>query len=515
MAWLFVRLKLRLIAGGTRGGIDKKVGLVLTVLAGIFVALLGFALLALLRLAPADVAADVLVIVFAVFALIWLIMPLFAFGLDETLDPSRLALFPLTTRQLAAGLFAASVTGVWPIASLVVLLGGVAAVARGPISVLVGLVAVLLTLAFCVVAARALTTGLSKALRSRRGRDAIALAGLGFLVVVQLPNLLVNNRLGPELFTRETLGAVAGAFRWTPPGMAAHAMASDDVVTVVPGLAAVALCVGALGWLWVVLLRRVLVTVDTTTQTSAVRRTKGGRHLGEGRVGAVAGKELKYMWRDPRYRVGWFSAVVVAVIFTLSVGDELGVLFPITLAAILLGLQAANVFGTDGRAFWINLLTFAREADVRGDLTGRQLAHALVAVPTLTVMAVVAGAVTGDVSGAVFAWLAACGVLGVTLGAGVLAATMAPYSVPERVNAFGNTAVPGQGWLPFANAFGVMFVAGALVTPVVLPAAFGLAWVAPISVLYGLAVAWGGRRLAAMVAIDRLPQILSSVSRVG
>jgi hypothetical protein len=50
-------------------------------------------------------------------------VPLIAFGLDGTLDPATLALFPLRLRPLAVGLLAASATGVWPLANVIGLLG--------------------------------------------------------------------------------------------------------------------------------------------------------------------------------------------------------------------------------------------------------------------------------------------------------------------------------------------------------------------------------------------------------
>ena len=47
-------------------------------------------------------------VIFTMFAFGWLIVPLIAFGLDGTLDPATLALFPLRLRPLAVGLLAAS-----------------------------------------------------------------------------------------------------------------------------------------------------------------------------------------------------------------------------------------------------------------------------------------------------------------------------------------------------------------------------------------------------------------------
>ena len=67
----------------------------------VLVAVGTFALLALLR--GQSAAVDLTTVVFTVFAFGWLILPLFAFGLDGTLDPATLALYPLRTRPLAVG----------------------------------------------------------------------------------------------------------------------------------------------------------------------------------------------------------------------------------------------------------------------------------------------------------------------------------------------------------------------------------------------------------------------------
>src|SRR6202043_69469 len=112
--------------------------------------------------------------IFTVFAFGWLILPLLAFGLDSTLDPATVALYPLRTRPLATGLLAASATGAWPLANVIGLLGVTVGLARGPLGLLVAVVAVLLQVLFCITLARFVTTGLAGLLRARRGKDLAA-----------------------------------------------------------------------------------------------------------------------------------------------------------------------------------------------------------------------------------------------------------------------------------------------------------------------------------------------------
>lgn len=177
MAWLFVRLKLSLMAGGLRGagGGTRVTGLVVAVIAGLAIMPMGFGAFATEHGKPE--AAAVVATGFTIFMLGWLIFPVMLFGSDETLDPARLALLPLGPARLATGLLAAALTGIGPVVTVVILSGGVVALATGPVSAMAGVLAVLTELAMCVAGSRALITGLSGLLRSRRGRD------LGFLAV--------------------------------------------------------------------------------------------------------------------------------------------------------------------------------------------------------------------------------------------------------------------------------------------------------------------------------------------
>ena len=112
MARLLVQLKLRLLRNALRSSTRAKASFVLSTIFAGLVAVGTFTGLALLRGQSASV--DVTAVVFTLFAFGWLMLPLLAFGLDGTLDPATLALYPLRTRPLAVGLLAASATGAWP-----------------------------------------------------------------------------------------------------------------------------------------------------------------------------------------------------------------------------------------------------------------------------------------------------------------------------------------------------------------------------------------------------------------
>ena len=112
MARLLVQLKLRLLTNALRSSTSVQTSFITSTFFAVVVAIGGFYVLALFRGISASV--DLTTVIFTLFAVGWLIVPLIAFGMDGTLDPATLALYPLRTRPLAVGLLAASATGAWP-----------------------------------------------------------------------------------------------------------------------------------------------------------------------------------------------------------------------------------------------------------------------------------------------------------------------------------------------------------------------------------------------------------------
>jgi len=99
MARLLVQLKLRLLANALRASTGAQAAFILSTLFAVVVAAGVFYLLS--TLGGGIAAADLSTAIFCLFGLAWLILPIVAFGLDSTLDPATLALYPLRTRPLA------------------------------------------------------------------------------------------------------------------------------------------------------------------------------------------------------------------------------------------------------------------------------------------------------------------------------------------------------------------------------------------------------------------------------
>ena len=174
LKWRLVTSRLRAAHGAARSG--------MIIAFVVVIAFVGFLTvgLAALRTVP-DIAVPVVITVFTLQLVAWVLAPLVAFGVDETVDPTRFALLPIRPQTLQRGLLVASLIGYLPAANMILLLG--AAIAIGvPWSVLpVAVVCAAVQLMICVVLSRAASTSMSALMTSRRGRDlgmAVGLRGL-------------------------------------------------------------------------------------------------------------------------------------------------------------------------------------------------------------------------------------------------------------------------------------------------------------------------------------------------
>jgi ABC-2 type transport system permease protein len=520
MARLLVQLKLRLLANALRSSNRAKASFITSTAFAVLTALGMFALLAALH--GQSSAVDLTSAIFTVLAFGWLIMPLLAFGLDSTLDPATMALYPLRTRQLAVGLLAASATGAWPAANVIGLLGVLIGLARGGLGVLVALVAVLLQVLFCIVLARFVTTSMAGLLRSRRGKDlAIFLfipivAGYEFFTQV-VPRLAASGKL-----TTTSFNGSDAWLRWLPPGMAAHAIqdASDGHPgTALARLALLAAVIVVLGWLWIRSLNRALVSPDSSTQSSRVR----GAALPFGRYGlrgAVAARIWIYQRREPISLVYWGIIAVITVAASLGgiIGPQRhpGVLFlSAVLGAAFIGLFHANTVGSTGPSFVMEATALIDRKALRAYLSGQNLVLAVIGIPLLVVLTFGLGAVARVPAYGFETMPVALAALGAALALSNIITVNGAYPMAKRVGTPIYTSAPGYGSSRFAATMATLFGIPLLVTPVivaaVLTAGAPLALRAPIvtvgAAAYGLALAWAGVRIAAATGEGKMPEL--------
>ncbi|MBZ6134225.1 transporter [Streptomyces olivaceus] len=521
---VFVRLKLSLLRNGLRQSGGRQAAYIASaVVVLLFAALTLLGLIALRGYAHAD---SLVVLLAAVLALGWAVMPLFFPSGDETLDPTRLVMLPLRPRPLVRALLAASLVGIGPLFTLCVFAGSVVAVAHGGAAYAVGVVGAVLALLVCVTLARAVAAANVRLLTSRKGRDLAVLSGLVVAVGAQVVNFGAQ-RLGSSGLGR--LDPVADVVRWVPPASAVGAMdaASDGSYGV--ALAQLALTAAALVlllWVWARHLTRLMTTPDGSTIQSDTRpvRERGSagpsRWLPAGRTGTTMERTLRYVWRDPKTKAAWVTSLAIGLIVPVfNAWQGTGSVYFACFAAGMLGIQMYNQFGQDTSAFWMVAMTISSTRDAYVELRARALALLLVTLPYATLVTVLTTAILDDwptlpqTLGLSFA------LLGAMLASGAWTSAQFPYSIPQ--DGYKNVA-PGQAGLAWISIFGGMVGAALLCAPVIALTIWlnvsaggdGLTWLLlPVGAGYGAVLTLLGLRLAAPRTAARLPEILTAVSK--
>ncbi|GAA0295593.1 hypothetical protein [Kineococcus aurantiacus] len=519
----FVRLKLTLLRNGLRRSPWQVVAFVLAAVWALgVVVLLGAGLIAL-RFSSPDVAGPAVVGLGTLGVLGWAVLPLVAFGVDETLDPARFATLGVRRRRLVPGSLVAGLLGLPGLATVLLALAAVVASSRTPAATVFAVPALAVAVLTAVAASRATTTAAAALLRRRRTRDAVAILG-GLALVGAGPGFnLVVGRAGdglPEV--GRTLAGIAG---WTPPGfaVAAAADAADGHwarALVRFALAVVVLVLVVAGWA----LALGPAGTGPEARSTSSGHAGGRRHPVLDRLPAtpavaVAVRCSRYWRRDPRYLLSAASLVVIPlllVVLPLSQGGDVG-RWPLAAGpavAFVMGWSLHNDVAYDHSAFALHLATGVRGRD---DRAGRVLAAALWQLPVLLV-ATVAGTLLVDAPALLPAVLgAALALFGASLGVSCVASALVPYPAPAPgSNPF--QTPKGASAATVLAQFGTSAATTVLALPALVPAVvalFGPAWAGWTALPLGLAAVvaypWVGVVQGGAVLDRRGPEVLARV----
>ena len=527
MARLLVQLKLRLLVNALRSSNSAKISFIVSSAFAVLLAILAFLVLAAFR--GKSTSVELTSVIFTVFAFGWLIAPIMVFGVDSTLDPATLALYPLRTRPLAAGLLAASFTGLWPLANVTGLLGVTVGLAAGAFGVIVAVVAVVLQVLFCIALSRFMTTLLAGLLRSRRGRDLAAFAIIPLFALYELFTQVVPKAASEGKLTAASFTGFDSWMRWLPPGLAAHAI--QDASDGRPGLAfarlgALAAVIVVLVWLWVRSLGRALVTADTTTQSSRVRGTRLPL-AGLGLRGTVAARFWLYQRREPLSLVYW---ALVAVLTAASAASSVFghqrhpavILVSAVFGTAFVGIFHANSAGLTGPAFVLEATALGRGRDLRAYFSGQNLVLCVIGTPLVVAVCFALAAVAGDPGMGVEATPVVLAGIGAALGLADLFTAALPYPMVRRAGS--PILLPAPGYA--GDRLGALLVlagTAVLAAPVIAgavlaangPDAIRIGVMLPCAAAYGFALAVIGVRLAAKVAEGKLPEMCQAALRTA
>lgn len=416
----------------------------------------------------------------------WVLTPLIAFGVDETVDPRRFALLPLRRSTMLRGLTLSALIGWLPALNIIVLLGVAVMISPSAAVLPIGLLCVAAQMLMVVVLSRAASTSLADLMSTRRGRDLGMLVGFGVFLLY----LGVNSGLG---LVNSSAGFGAGVsvaatvLGWTPPGALARipGLVHQGDVGLAALLALLPLVTILLGYLWWDrALRKSMESGSSLTESSspAGQHDFGGAAVGTARV--VAARDAVLIWRDPMRRLPW----LVVLVFTLALPfvwvQGHGALFAVSFGAVLTGTQGGNQFGVDGSGMWLHLVAIGDRARARAEILGHLL---LVLIPgaVLVVVGVVVCAVVRDDEQWIPAALGAG--LACLIGSAGVAAYMSartPYAMPQARGSMFASASPQHKGRAFTVSVAIL-LGGLLIA---LP---GVGFV-PLAVLVSPSWGWVG-----------------------
>ncbi|MBM7769836.1 ABC-2 type transport system permease protein [Actinokineospora baliensis] len=504
MAGVLIRMKLAVLRHTIAG--PKATWMLTGGLVGLAIAA-GTIALATADAAPGTVA-DLLAVTFAIWAFGWMLGP--AFGGDPVLRAEQFALEPVSRTRLALGLLGAAFVGVTTAVTLVAFIALVVYAARlGTLSVIVSIPALVLQLTLVVLLSRLAARFFGALARSRTGAAVTAVITATMMVLSQ-SGWVVFIALDVVLQTGFS-SATSVVIRALPSSwgvIAVEAAARRDWLWVVGPLLALAVLVVLLVLLWARALGPQRLARPVVRGSSAASAAKWANR---GPVTAVYVKEVRTWLRDP-LRV---QTLVVAPAFALLTG-LLPLLFDSTAflpfvgatTALMAATTSANLYGQDGTALWLTLMTPGSElADVRG----RQLAWLIWFGPLSIALTIIGTAIHGDL----WPWAIAATTATLGGGAGLVVLTSIDQLVPGP-DPHRNKNSP----LDHGDVTGPAFVALLLVltaaTPALCVVLAGdllnmplLMWAGgPAGVLTGFVAYWVLGGLAAKRLADRGPELL-------
>ncbi|MET0297234.1 MAG: hypothetical protein ABWY03_08920 [Microbacterium sp.] len=467
MVATLLRLRFRVLGNQLSRSPWQLVGFILGALYGAGVLLGAIAGLIALGFGELAVATNVIVGVGSLVTLGWIISSLLVFGVDDTLDPAKLVVFPMSLRRMMVALTVAGVCGIPGIVTSVAAISTLATWIHWPIAIIAAVVSIPLAVLTAVVASRAMASLASGLGGKRRFREA---SGILILVPLMLAGPIIAGIATGFAFNLDTLIVIVRVLGWTPVG-AAWAVPAD-VAAGDWGAAGAKLVIAlaTLAVLWLLWQWSLGESLRHPRQQSAAR-VQPGRIGWFGRVpasafGAVFARSLTYWIRDPRYlrQLIFIPIVPVLLWFYIRDGDvAAGLSFTAPLIALFLGIVLYTDISYDGTAFGTEV---ASGVPGRADRAGRTAAAAVIAGPLVLIAAIVPFFFSGN-------WVQLPGILGMAVGIlltsyAVCAVTSAQFVMP--VASSGDSPfkkVPGTTFLQGLIFFGFWLIAIGLSLPTI------------------------------------------------
>ncbi|MGK2308906.1 ABC transporter permease [Cutibacterium sp. V970] len=331
----------------------------------------------------------------------WIVLPVLFGAQPIYTDPSRYAIFPKRARELMPAFVTAGLLGMGGIVTLVAAASHVFAwSSAGAASVVAAMVGVLLGWSGAMIASNLLLAAMSAVLAKRRFREAM---------MVLLVLLCCGLSVGMQFVTRTgattnvipgNVGRIVGwtplGWAWSMPWEAASGMWLTLMAKLVLSIAGLALMVWA--WRTIVDHRLVSPTGDGGGAEKVKAESWIDRMFPATPTGAIAGRTLRYMKRDPRMVSLLLNTFLIPVLglvpMLINGGDEMSgttsalvfTALPFMIMLCAVPLYAGSLISYDGTALWHHM-----EASVTGaqDRRGRAIAYLVVTMPVGLLLALV------------------------------------------------------------------------------------------------------------------------------
>ncbi|APX32672.1 hypothetical protein BH708_08035 [Brachybacterium sp. P6-10-X1] len=469
--------------------------------------------------------------------LAWFLIPVLAFGVDDTLDPRSFALFPRSAKDLQPGLFAAAALSLPSLFTLLAV--GIATAFEVLWLVLFGqgvgwiLAAVVLLVpanlagvVLCLLLPRAWFAHSASKASSRSGRELGGIVAMMVMFAAIYGFSLGMQRIEDLDFEkiRQWLPGVVDALAWTPFGALFSVPMDLAEGAVLPALGRLLIGAAAIAltWLW---WRRSIdasltsaLSGDASSGTTKVSALVP-RWAKPSPFGAVLGKSLRYWRRDTRYlaAIGIYPLIIV---FFVAMGLMLPESRPMMLTMTvfmcgLSGVSLCNEIGFDGPSGWVNITA---NLPARANLLGRVAAIAVLMVPPVLVITAVLPLLYDMAHLIPLVMLASVGVMISGWGSSVAVGAIMPYPAsPPGTNPMKDkSASSANAMLTMAIAMVSVFVAqiptiGLAIWGLVVGSETLLLVAGLVSLVLGTVAFWVGLRIGTTRLESRYPDLFQKV----
>jgi len=504
------------------------------------------------RFLPYPANAEVLFLVLTAVYLLWMVLPLFEFTVNEGLDVSKLMLFPLTRPELMVSLLFSTLLDIPMFGLILVFIAVVAGWATSLPVTLLTIVAVLIFYTQVVGMSQLVLAVLMRTLQSRRFRDlSIILIALFSSSCYFFQQLVLRGIGTGNIVAGLQRQAFSTYLQWLPPGMTARAIQQAvlgnwgaSIAWLIASLLASVLVL----YLWAYVLERSLSTPEVggavrTRRHRPVRevgaapapqaQTAGGsiwQRISSTQTFAITVKDLKYFWRDPQLKAQLLSSLYIVIVLvagpffgsrsssnfgwqSLTFGSPLAVFFTVfTLSYNSLGMERQGL-----------TTLFLFPVEPRRILFGKNIAVAALGLVELVLLLLISGFLSQNWEFVLPVLVVGLAGIAVVLGCGNVSSVLFPQRMRQIQRGFQATgsSTGNAGCMRAIMSIVMMFVTLVVLVPVAvalfLPLLFQIQWVwvfsIPAALIYAIAFHQIVTRLIAPRIIERTPEILAATTR--